>query len=250
MSTFDYIFVSLVLLLSAALLYRAWKKEKQLQQGYKTLKKENSELLNQVHALELENSKFRLNPHLFKNTLNSIQGYAYRTHQAMEKLGGLLDYILYESNVQYIGIKEELEFVKNFIELNRIRLGPLFDFRFRVSVSEGNPFYNEPLISPLITAYFIENAFKHADLASRDAFISIIFELNDDEFVFTVSNKINKTPHFSPNSGIGKENMKKRLELLYGAACSVDYSVLEEVHVARLTVNLRDVKAKMHPAGR
>ncbi|MCW3085406.1 MAG: signal transduction histidine kinase LytS [Bacteroidetes bacterium] len=244
-----YILIIVLVLVFAGVLFRLRKSERQLKQGYKLLKKENGELLNQIHALELENSKFRLNPHLFKNTLNSIQGYAYRTHQAMEKLGGVLDYILYESNVQYIAIKDELEFVRNFIELNKIKLGPLFDFRFRISVNEGNPFYDEPLVSPLITAYFIENAFKHAELTSKDAFISILFELNDDEFIFTVSNKINKMPHFNPNSGIGKENMKKRLEILYGKACSVDYSVLEEVHIARLQINLRDVKNKVHPAG-
>ena len=213
------------------------------------LQKENKEFLNRIHALELENSKFRLNPHLFKNTLNSIQGYAFRTYQVLEKLGGVLDYILYDSNVSYISIKEELVFAQNFIELNKIKLSPVFDLRFRLIVNESNPFYNEPLIAPLISAYFIENAFKHADMQSKDAFISIIFELNDDEFDLTVSNKVNKNPIFNSKGGIGKENMKKRLEILYGPAHRLNYAIEDDMHIANLKIKLREVKNKLPHTG-
>ncbi|MGZ4035979.1 MAG: sensor histidine kinase [Bacteroidia bacterium] len=249
MNPIYYILFFAILICMGIVIVRFFKTEKQQKEINKLLKKENDELLNQIHALELENSKFRLNPHLFKNTLNSIQGYAFRTHQALEKLSGVLDYILYDSNVQFVSVREELVFAQNFIELNKTKLSPLFDFRMRTSVNEGNLFFNEPLISPLITAYFIENAFKHGDLQSKDAFILISFELNNDDFVFTVSNKVNKTPLFNTNSGIGKENMKKRLEIIYGKAFRLDYSVTEDIHTAHLKINLRDVKNKMHPAG-
>ena len=239
----------IALIVCIVFIYRLYNQEKHLEQGNLLLQKENKEFLNRIHALELENSKFRLNPHLFKNTLNSIQGYAFRTYQVLEKLGGVLDYILYDSNVSHISIKEELEFAQNFIELNKIKLSPLFDLRFRLIVNEANPFYNEPLLAPLISAYFIENAFKHADLQSKDAFISIIFELNDDEFALTVSNKINKTPLFNSKGGIGKENIRKRLEILYGDACRLNYSIEEDEHTAHLKIKLRDVKNKMRHTG-
>lgn len=238
-----------MLVFCVVLLNRFYNQEKNLEQRNQLLQKENKEFLNRIHALELENSKFRLNPHLFKNTLNSIQGYAFRTYQVLEKLGGVLDYILYDSNVSHISIKEELDFAQNFIEMNKIKLSPLFDLRFRLIVNEANPFYNEPILAPLISAYFIENAFKHADFQSKDAFISIIFELNDDEFTLTVSNKINKTPIFNSKGGIGKENMRKRLEILYGGACRLNYSVEEDVHTAHLKIKLRDVKNKMRHTG-
>jgi LytS/YehU family sensor histidine kinase len=246
MDTFAYIFSLLVLIVFGLIAFRSYKKEQQLKRNNSSLQKENDELVNRIHSLELENSKFRLNPHLFKNTLNSIQAYAFRTHHAMEKLGGVLDYILYDSNVSFISIKSELEFAQNFIELNKIKLSPLYDFRLRNSVNEGNPFYNEPLISPLLTAHFIENAFKHADLQSNDAFIFISFELNGDEFIFTVSNKVLKTPPFASKGGIGKDNMQKRLEIIYGNAFTLGHSVIEGVHTAHLKINLRDVKNKMH----
>lgn len=244
-----FIFSFVVLLTSAGIIFRLWQNQKQLKQEGALIKIEKEQLLNRINALELENSKFRLNPHLFKNTLNTIQGYAFRTHHAMEKLSSVLDYILYDSNVQYISLKQELEFAGNFIELNRIKLSPLFDFRLRISVNEAHPFYNEPLLSPLITAYFIENAFKHADQQSKDAFISIIFELNGDDFIFIVSNKINKKTSLSSNSGIGKENIKTRLGILYGDAYRLDYSITGDIHLAHLKINLRDVKNKMHHPG-
>lgn len=243
------IILSIVLCLCGLLAYRFYTNEKQIRQDNVQLEKENKEFLNRIHALELENSRFNLNPHLFKNTLNSIQGYAFRTHQALEKLGGVLDYILYDSNVSYITIREELQFAENFIELNKIKLSPLFDLKFRLRVNEANPFYNQPLLAPLISAYFIENAFKHADLQSPDAFISIVFELNDDEFELTVSNKVNKTPVFGSRGGIGKDNIGKRLEILYASACKLNYTTEDDVYTAHLKIKLRDVKNKVSPAG-
>lgn len=237
------------LVICFVLIYRFYNREKDLEHKNTLLLKENKEFLYRIHALELENSKFKLNPHVFKNTLNSIQGYAFRTYQVLEKLGGVPDYILYDSNVSYISIKEELEFAQNFIELNKIKLSPVFDLRFRIVVNESNPFYNDALIAPLVSAYFIENAFKHGDMQSKDAFISIVFELRDDEFDLTVSNKMNKTPIFSSKGGIGKENMKTRLDILYGESYRLNYSILDDMHIANLKIKLRDVKDKMRHSG-
>jgi len=145
-----------VILVCFLLIYRAHNKRKQLEQLNQILQKENKEFLNRIYLLELENSKFRLNPHLFKNTLNSIQSYAFRTYQVLEKLGGVLNYILYDSNVSYIIIKEELEFAQNFIELNKIKLSPIFHIWVRVSfdgwkqLEEENEFMDNENISVLM----------------------------------------------------------------------------------------------------
>ena len=107
------------------------KKNKELLIENNSLKKENEAVAKQSNATEFEHTKFILNQHLFKNTLNSIQGYAFRTHMALEKLGGVLDYVLYDSGSQLITLKQELEFAKNFIELNKIKLLPIYDIRIR-----------------------------------------------------------------------------------------------------------------------
>ena len=80
------------------------------------------ELKSQVHPLQLESLEAKLNPHLFKNILNSIQSHAYQTYFAIDKLANVLDYILYESRKEFVSPKEEIEFALNLIEINKIKL--------------------------------------------------------------------------------------------------------------------------------
>src|ERR1700741_4173091 len=127
-------------------------RNKKLANEISVLKKEKEEKLSTANASEFEHTKFILNQHLFKNTLNSIQGYAYRTHMALEKLGGVLDYVLYDSGEQLITLQQELEFAKNFIELNKIKLLPVYDIRIKETIDTNNTFYAQPVIVPLITA--------------------------------------------------------------------------------------------------
>lgn len=222
-------------------------RNKKLAKEISSLRKEERPTVS--NPSEFEHTKFILNQHLFKNTLNSIQGYAYRTHMALEKLGGVLDYVLYDSGDQLISLKQELEFAKNFIELNKIKLLPVYDIRIKETIDVNNNFYEEPVILPLITAYFIENTFKHADLQSNDAFISIELELKDDHFLFVVTNKVNKKPMLSAKSGIGKENLKRRLDLVYKTHYKLDYIVENGVHTSYLKINLLEFKNKVHNIG-
>jgi LytS/YehU family sensor histidine kinase len=224
-------------------------RNKKLAKEISALKNEKEEKLSTANASEFEHTKFILNQHLFKNTLNSIQGYAYRTHMALEKLGGVLDYVLYDSNDQLISLQQELEFAKNFIELNKIKLLPVYDIRIKENIDVNNVFYDQPVIVPLITAYFIENTFKHADLQSNDAFISIELELKDDHFLFVVTNKVNKKPLLTAKSGIGKENLKRRLDLIYKTNYKLDYIVEGGIHTSYLKINLLEFKNKVHNIG-
>jgi LytS/YehU family sensor histidine kinase len=247
-------FILLILITLAAIVFGIIAfvldgRNKKLTMEISILKKEKEEKLSTANASEFEHTKFILNQHLFKNTLNSIQGYAYRTHMALEKLGGVLDYVLYDSAEQLISLQQELEFAKNFIELNKIKLLPVYDIRIKENIDTNNPFYDQPVIVPLITAYFIENTFKHADLQSNDAFISIELELKDDHFTFIVTNKVNKKPLLSPKSGIGKENLKRRLDLIYKTNYKLDYIVENGVHTSYLKINLREFKDKVHNIG-
>ncbi len=231
----------------AVLVFILNARNKKLTKEVAALKKEEKPITS--NASEFEHTKFILNQHLFKNTLNSIQGYAYRTHMALEKLGGVLDYVLYDSGDQLIPMKQELEFAKNFIELNKIKLLPVYDIRIKENIDVNNNFYEEPVILPLITAYFIENTFKHADFQSNDAFISIELELKDDYFLFIVTNKINKKPLLSSKSGIGKENLKRRLDLIYKTNYKLDYIIENGIHTSYLKINLLEFKNKVHNIG-
>lgn len=219
------------------------KKNQQLINDYKVLE-------NKISSIELDDIKRKMNPHLFKNILNSIQSHAYQTYFSLDKLSNVLDYILYETDKKYVTIKEEMEFSISLIEINKLKLSPLFDLQIKNKVDENHPFYNQELLVPMITVDLIENAFKHADTQSGDSFISITFELKDDFFALTVANKISSKPALKKtNSGLGNEHMKKRLDLIYKACYQLDQFEENNVFISHLKINLLEYKAKMLVVG-
>lgn len=200
--------------------------------------------------IELDNIKSKLNPHLFKNVLNSIQSHAYQSYYALDKLSNVLDYILYESDCEYVSLREETDFALSLIEINKLKVSPLFDLRVKNKIDLYNELTDEKLIAPLITIDLIENAFKHADIQSPDAFISIIFDLTETHFLLTVSNKISVKPILKKEkSGFGKENLRKRLDMTYGENYALEHVIEQDVYIAHLKINLIEHKAKMSAAG-
>jgi LytS/YehU family sensor histidine kinase len=219
------------------------QKNQQLINDYKVLE-------GKISSIELDDIKYKMNPHLFKNILNSIQSHAYQTYFSLDKLSNVLDYILYETDKKYVTIKEEMEFSISLIEINKLKLSPLFDLQIKNKIDENHPFYNQELLVPMITVDLIENAFKHADTQSGDSFISITFELKDDFFALTVANKISSKPALKKtNSGLGKENMKKRLDLIYKDCYQLEQFEEKNVFISHLKINLLEYKAKMLVVG-
>lgn len=219
------------------------KKNEKLQKDFKVLE-------TKINSVELEDLKYKINPHLFKNILNSIQSHAYQTYFSLDKLSNVLDYILYETDKRFVSVNEELNFALNLIEINKLKLSPLFDIKVKNKIDEHHPLYNQDLLAPMISVDLIENAFKHADLQSGDSFISITFELKDDYFGLTVANKISsKPPLKKPNSGVGKESTKKRLDIIYKECYSLEQFEENDVFISHLKLNLLDYKAKMLAAG-
>lgn len=219
------------------------KKNSLLQKEYKILE-------TKFNSVELEDLKYKINPHLFKNILNSIQSHAYQTYFSLDKLSNVLDYILYETDKRFVSVNEELNFALNLIEINKLKLSPLFDIKVKNKIDENHPLYNQDLLAPMISVDLIENAFKHADLQSSDSFISITFELKDDYFALTVGNKISAKPVLKKtNSGVGKESTKKRLDIIYKECYTLEQFVENDVFISHLKLNLLDYKAKVFAAG-
>ena len=223
-------------------LYKLQAQQKQQEANSKALELK-------IQSMEVDSFKHKLNPHLFKNTLNSIQSHAYQTYYALDKLSNVLDYILYESDTKYVSIKEEVDFALSFIEINKLKVSPLFDLRVKNKIPLHHPLYNERLLVPLITINMIENAFKHADLQSADAFIAIIFELDSDNFKLTVSNRISdKTPIKKDKGGFGKESFKTRLSAIYQAHYNYDEFKEDSVYITHLKINILEHKTQMFTA--
>jgi len=204
------------------------------------------ELKEEVHPLQLEALEAKLNPHLFKNILNSIQSHAYQTYFAIDKLANVLDYILYESRKQFVSPKEEIDFALNLIEINKIKVSPLFDLKVKTRVNDAEPLYEQKLLAPLISIDLIENAFKHADIQSPDAFITITLEFKENHFGLTVANKISeKPPMKKAKGGIGIKTLEQRLKILYEDNFKLDYYTEDHVFVAHLNIDLFEYKIKM-----
>ncbi|HCY43499.1 MAG TPA: histidine kinase [Prolixibacteraceae bacterium] len=209
------------------------------------------EMVSKTNQLQLENIDSRLNPHLFKNILNSVQSHAYQTYFALDKLSNVLDYILYDSRKKLVTPRQEVEFALNLIEINKIKLSPLFELKVKLKVNENEPLYHQHLLAPFISTDLIENAFKHADLQSEGAFISVVFEFNDNTFKLTVANKISaKSPIRKEKGGFGTEALEQRLKIIYNDHFKFDRFTEDDVYIAHLKIDLLEYKTKVLAAGR
>ncbi|QCR22566.1 sensor histidine kinase [Pontibacter sp. SGAir0037] len=247
----NLLLVLLVLLaasLTAAMVL--WRKNRKLAKAASETELRFKQLEESVNRLQMESLQFKLSPHLFKNILNSVQSHAYQTYYALDKLANVLDYILYESDKQYVTLKEELEFAASLIEINRLKVSPLMDLKIKNRIDESSRLYLQPVLPPLITVDLIENAFKHADLTSSDAFIAVVFELKDTTFSLTVSNKIKARPALRKNkSGFGNESLRTRLEAFYKGNYTLEQVSENNVFIAHLKINLLGNKVKVPLAG-
>lgn len=219
------------------------KKIKRVSHG---LQERYVEMESRVNTLQLQTLEARLNPHLFKNILNSIQSHAYQTYFAMDKLSNVLDYILYESQNRFVSPREEIEFALNLIEINKIKISPLFSINIKKKIDEQDALYEQKILAPLISIDLIENAFKHADLQSPDAFIAVVIEFKEGIFTLTVSNKISgKSVFLKEHSGIGAATLEQRLRIIYKSSFKLDRYTEEDVYIAQLKINLLEHKNQM-----
>lgn len=198
--------------------------------------KRMNDRLEDVHRIEL-------NPHLLKNSLNAILSHAYQTYFTMDKLAQVLDYVLYESPNKLVSPKEEIDFALNLIEINKVKLSPLFDIQIRVNIDEeSEPLYLAPVMVPLITIDLIENAFKHADIQGADSFIAIDISFEGGILEVTVNNKISKkSPLAKRKGGIGSKAFEERLMRYYSGRHELKRFVEDDVYSAYLQIKLYEI---------
>ncbi|MNE05046.1 Histidine kinase [compost metagenome] len=223
-----------VLLTLYVLLIQKYKKLRVEERRHQELfKRMDNEQMDHVH-------RNRLNPHLLKNSLNGILSHAYQTYYTMDKLAMVLDYVLYESEEELVSPKAEIEFARNLIEVNKVKLSPLFDMRVKFDIDELNESLLErPSLVPLMTVDLIENAFKHADFHLPDSFISIVLSFRNGLLELTVSNKISKrSPLYKTKGGIGSKTLEERLMLYYPDKHELKRFVENDVYNAYLQIRL------------
>jgi two-component system, LytTR family, sensor histidine kinase LytS len=174
---------------------------------------------NQRISTELKHLKAQISPHFLFNTLNNFYGLAVvqsvKLPDLMIRLSDLLRYSLYETNNRTVPLLNEITYLKNYIELEKIRLEDTLDFEFLSDVDASTNFE----IAPLIFVVFIENAFKHAKNVKDDVIrIKVKIAITESgELIFEVKNNylLEVFPQNTNQSGLGLENVKKRLEVMY-----------------------------------
>jgi two-component system, LytTR family, sensor kinase len=208
MHFFNYIFSSSFLIFFSLGL-RVLERHSQIERMQKELEKEK---LNS----ELAFLKNQISPHFFFNTLNNIYSLisinAGDSQKAVLKLSKLMRYLLYESDHGNTKLSNEIEFMNNYIDLMKLRMSE----KINLTVSFPDR-YDDISIPPLLFIPFIENAFKHGISYREKSFINISLETDKNEISFRCVNSLVKTGEESDSghSGIGLENVKKRLGLIF-----------------------------------
>jgi LytS/YehU family sensor histidine kinase len=237
-----YILLAGLVLSLAVLVWSVLRQRRQIRLQSRTIKE-----LQQSQQEKLASLETTLNPHLFKNVLNSIQSHAYQTYFALDKLANVLDYILYDSRQHFVSPKDEIAFMQSLIEINKIKLSPLFELTTKYRIDDQDDCYHEKLLAPLITIDLIENAFKHADIQSSNSFIKVVTEFQNGIFALTVANKVSERPALTKaKSGLGQKTLDDRLRLIYGNYAFLERSRTEDQYIAHLKIRLRDYKTEMH----
>ncbi len=166
---------------------------------------------------ELTNLRQQLNPHFLFNTLNNIYALIAispdRAQQTVLDLSKLLRYALYENNQNFVPLQLEIDFIKNYVELMRIRLTNDIDLQTDINIATDM----HKTVAPMLFISLVENSFKHGISVTYPSFIHIsIRENGNDELVCTIKNScFPKDASDTSGSGIGLENLRRRLQLLY-----------------------------------
>jgi hypothetical protein len=162
---------------------------------------------------ELSLLKNQINPHFFFNTLNNLYGLTVEKSDdapsVVLKLSDMMRYTIYMSKKEFIPLKDEVEYLKNYIDLHKIRYQKKVDIQFTYSN------VTDYQIAPLLYVIALENAFKHgAEKLTENAFIHVNLSTSEGTILFEIENNFEK-PESKQDSGIGLDNLKQRLQLLY-----------------------------------
>lgn len=174
------------------------------------------EAVKSMTEAELKNLRNQLNPHFLLNTLNNIYALVAidtdKAQQAIQELSRLLRYVLYDNQSMYVPLKKETDFIRNYIALMRIRVSEDVNIETNFKIKDNS----QTPVAPLIFISLIENAFKHGISPTEQSFIKITIEENEEYITCTIQNSNHpKSTTDKSGSGIGLEQVSKRLELLY-----------------------------------
>lgn len=200
-----------------------------------TKKLENKILETQLKLKEQELNylKMQIHPHFLFNTLNTMYGFALKkadeTPEMILKLSNLLDYLLYQVDKPFVLLKEEINHINDYIELEKMRFNDTLNISF---ISNNSSEYLK--VAPMLLLPFVENSFKHGIIKNGKLNIKIDLKCENQTIWFYIENTKSKTE--VSQKGIGLENIKKRLDLLYDN--NYNLTIENEKHIFKVNLKL------------
>ncbi|GAA0730362.1 histidine kinase [Aquimarina litoralis] len=224
-------------------LTKNWIKSQQRQQ---LLEKEKIET-------ELKFLKSQFNPHFLFNTINSIFVLIHKNpdmaSESLANFSDLMRYQLYECNESKIPLEKEINYLKNFINLGKLRL----DNTVKVTTTIKDQAYGNISIAPFILMPFVENAFKHVSLGEdQKNWIEIELHCYEEKILFRIKNSINNYDNYNAedlmkNSGIGLKNVRRRLDLVYKNQYHLDIQKTNNIFTIELQLLLQSLSISSEP---
>jgi len=192
-------------------------------------------LKNEKAKTELLHLKSQVNPHFFFNMLNNLYGLvgtdAKKAQDLILKLSDMMRYSIYEGEKELVTLEEEVDYLKNYIELHKMRYHKDIDIKFTSDIAENHK------VMPLLFIILLENAFKHGvENLRKDAYVYVNISTQGNDIQFMVENNFDAT-EITKNHGIGLKNLKRRLELGYLNKHSLTVTSTNEIYKAVLTIS-------------
>jgi LytS/YehU family sensor histidine kinase len=182
---------------------------------------------------ELMHLQSQVNPHFFFNMLNNLYGLvgtdSEKAQALILKLSDMMRYSIYEGENEFVTLNEEADYLINYIELHKIRYHKKIDVTFESNIQENYK------VKPLLFIILLENAFKHGvENLIDNAYIHAKISTEENDIYFEIENNFDS--EIKGTSGIGIENLKRRLELVYPNKHKLSFSISNNVYHAQLTL--------------
>ncbi|GAA4274864.1 histidine kinase [Aquimarina gracilis] len=222
--------------MAIAVVYGIIRHQLKMESHQETLEKEK------IKA-ELKLMQSQINPHFMFNALNNLLAISERsdtpeTSSGITQLSDLLRFMIYDTQAEKILLSKEIEFIQNFISLQQLRYTETDPLTINFDVITNN--FN-PNIAPTLLVPFVENAFKHGIDIQSESFVNIQLKVLDNTLHFEVKNSKHhskRTEFDKKYSGIGLENVKKRLNLIYPNTHNLDIIQDEHTFFVKLNIDL------------
>jgi two-component system LytT family sensor kinase len=210
---------------------------------------QQNKLIAETHrtTTELIYLRKQTNPHFLFNSLNSIYSLAHKKSDlvpdAIVTLSELMRYMLYETDNKTVALEKEINYIQNYIELQKLRLNNIENITINVHGEPKNKF-----IEPLLLISFVENAFKYGTDYKGAAFVKIRIVIQENSLDFWVENKVENYKKDPENSGIGLTNIKSRLDLLYPEAHELKITETKKFYNVHLNLKLDQIQTPLPKA--